>query len=197
MGRVLASPMSCTLASADQNEMTTPLINRTVGQIVRPDGRLATLPTVIIGADAAAILRNYFSWALSQQLEPELFCATCYDGTRESKAVYNITEQEIEIVCGCSIRFFKGTWLPPVAVAAATSHPSENAEPTIMRLSADCARLLRLYKKVLMTLGLKEALRCNACYNLNLNDGCEAQVLTQSIRITCRCSDRRYWGLSI
>jgi len=57
--------------------------------------------------------------------------------------------------------------------------------------------LLRLYKKVLIDLNLKEALRCNACYSLDNQDGCGAQVLTNSIRIFCRCSNRTYQGMTI
>ncbi len=177
--------------------MPTPLIDRTAGELVTPTGERLSMPASILSADAAAILRNYFYWALSQQLEPELFCATCYDGTRQSKAQYHITEHEIEIICGCQIRFFQGPWVKPEPFRSVPlAKRSDTIGPALVMLSTDAARLLRQYKKVLSDLGLKEALRCNACYALNQDDGCEAQVLSQSIRIRCRCSNRTHHGMT-
>ncbi len=176
--------------------MSTPLIDRTAGELVKPDGSRLNLPASILSADAAKILRDYFFWALSQQLEPELFCATCYDGTRESKALYHISADEIEILCACQIRFFKGPWTKPAPFHSVKLAPTDTIGPLRVTISDDGARLLRLYKKVLADLGLKEALRCNACYALNQEDGCEAQVLTNSIRIRCRCSNRTNFGMT-
>ena len=173
------------------------LNDKTTGYIVKPDGTLATVPTILLSADTAAIMRAYFFWAMSNQLEPELFCGDCADGSREKKAQYNITETEIEIVCDCSQRVFFGASLPPAPVVASTTLPANDTGVGQVLLSEDAARLLRLYKKVLIDLNLKEALRCNACYGLEQEDGCNAQVLSQSIRIHCRCSDRRYAGLTI
>ena len=172
------------------------LIERVEGQIVTPDGEVANRPATIIGADAAAILRNYFYWTLLNQLEPELFCNTCYNGTRESKAVHHVTESEIQIICGCSIRFFRGTWLKPFPIPASKSCPADATGPLQVQLSDEAASLLRLNKKVLIDLGLKQALRCNACFALNLMDGCDTQVTTNSIVIRCRCSTRTYHGMS-
>jgi hypothetical protein len=138
------------------------LIERTHGELVDANGQRINLPAQIIGADAAALIRNYFFWAVQNQLEPELFCASCYDGTRESKAQYNINETEIQIICGCRLLFFQGTWLKPTAFGAAQTAPVDATGPLQMRLSDDVATLLRHYKKVLQDLGLKEALRCNA-----------------------------------
>lgn len=178
---------------------STPLIDRTQGQIVDPvTGTPANVSASIIGADAAAILRNYFHWILQQGLEPELFCANCYDGTRDSKALYHITADEIQIVCACQIRYFKGGWLTPEPITASVSVKDDTAGPARVTLSASAARLLRLYKKVLADLGLKEALRCNVCYKFDPSqDGCDARVTAQSIQIKCRCADRTYRGMSL
>lgn len=176
----------------------TSILDRTHGQILDPAGTPTNLPAIIIGADAAAILRNYFHWVLQQQLEPELFCAHCYDGTRESKALYHITAEDIQIVCRCSIRFFKGTWLPPETIAASVSVADDTTGPAKVTFSAGAARLLRLYKRVLQDLGLKEALRCNICYKFDPSqDGCEAQVRAMNIRVLCRCADRTFTGMSL
>lgn len=173
-------------------------LDRTVGRLVAPDGSVASRPTTLMSADAAAIIRAYFTWAMKNQLEPELFCATCYDFSRSLKATYNIDEQQIAIVCQCQLRFFQGATLPPEPVAASlVAKPMENADVGEVRLSTGAAYVLRQYKKVLLDLGLKEALRCNACYSNGQSDGCEAQVLSQSIHISCRCSHRVYVGLTI
>ena len=172
-------------------------MNRVEGQILAPDGTPGNCPATIIGADAAAILRNYFHWALTSQLEPELFCVSCYDHTRESRAVYEIDAQQIVIQCRCQIRYFKGGWLPPLPMVKGTSTIAAEGGDAQIALSADEASLLRLYKKVLKDYGLAEALRCNACFELSGLDGCHAQVTDQSIRIRCRCSNRTYQGMTI
>jgi len=171
--------------------------DKTAGHLVGPDGSLVTLPTTLMGADTAQIMRAYFVWAMSNQLEPELFCSDCYDRTRGSKAIYNITEAEIQIVCDCQLRAFFGHTLPPNPVAASQTQVCEGEGSASVLLSEEAARLLRLYKKVLIDLGLKEALRCNACYELKQSDGCMAQVTTNSIRILCRCSNRSFVGMTI
>src|SRR3990167_2081782 len=172
------------------------LTDTTTGHIVKADGSLATMPTTLMGADTAAIMRAYFQWALTNQLEPELYCGNCFNGSRDDKAIYNITEADIQIICRCQIRAFFGHSLPPAPVTASTTvlHDGEIGQ---VLLSDSAARLLRLYKKVLIDLNLKEALRCNACYSLDNQDGCGAQVLTNSIRIFCRCSNRTYQGMTI
>lgn len=176
-----------------------PLLNEHVaGRIVTEDGTILDRPATVLDTETAKILRDYFYWALTHQLEPELFCATCYDGTRESRAQYQINEQQIVIVCRCRQLFHQGIWAKPTACAPSVSVPDDTAGPLNVLLSDDAARLLRLYKKVLTMLGLKEALRCNACYNLDLRDGLEAaQVLDNSITLKCQCSNRTYLGMTI
>jgi hypothetical protein len=173
------------------------LLDRTAGSIVTPHGEILDRPATLIGADAAAILRTYFVWALRAQLEPEYVCATCYDYTRSSKAVYQITDDEITIICACSIRYFKGASLLPPRLEPSTSVKTDTTGVIDVALSDEEARLLRLYKKVLIELGLKEALRCNACYALNQPDGCMAQVMPMFVSIVCRCSNRTYAGMTI
>lgn len=172
--------------------------DRTVGQLVGPDGAPLQRPTTLLSADAASILRAYFLWAMREQLEPELVCTSCFDYTRDSKALYQIDERQITIVCQCQIRFFEGASLPGDPIVASRTVPqTDDAGVGHVLISSSAARLLRLYKKVLLDLGLQEMLRCNACYRLDQADGCHAQVLTSSIQIRCRCSDRRYQWMTI
>lgn len=65
--------------------------------------------------------------------------------------------------------------------------------PTI-QLSADEARLLRQYKKLLASNGLREAVFCNNCWEGNISDGCDAIVTDTQIIIKCRCTLRVYMG---
>ena len=172
------------------------IAEKTSGHIVAADGSLLIRPTTVIGADAAAIIRAYFTWAINHQLEPELFCGNCFTGLRSDKAIYNITDHEIEIVCACSQRVHFGASLPHAPIAPCVTSRADAGSVGVVLLSADAARLLRLYKKILLDLNLHEALRCNTCYDLDQADGCGGDVLSQSIRIYCRCSDRRFTGMT-
>jgi hypothetical protein len=61
-------------------------------------------------------------------------------------------------------------------------------------MTAEQARLLRQYKKLLSDLGLKEALYCDDCFENNLAHGCEAFVTGTQIVIRCRCKLRFFEG---
>lgn len=174
------------------------LIETAHGHLVGADGAILSRHSAEFSADTVAILRAYFTWAMRNHLEPEFICAACDDHSRESKAQYAIDEQKIVIVCACSIRHFEGFTPAPKALAPSLSAPVDATGPIVMVLSLDAARLLRQYKKaVLMGSGLKEAVRCNACYELGMADGCDASVTDSAIRIDCRCTKRRFTGSSL
>lgn len=66
--------------------------------------------------------------------------------------------------------------------------------PTVL-LTQEQARIMREYKKkVLLPLGLKEALYCDACWNANLSHGLEASVTDNQIAMRCRCQLRFFNG---
>lgn len=67
--------------------------------------------------------------------------------------------------------------------------------PTVL-LDAEDVRVLRAYKKVLMKLGLREALYCQDCWNHQLADGLEAHVTDSQVIFRCRCKLRFYSGQS-
>lgn len=170
------------------------ITEHTQGHLVLADGTLVERPTRILDLDSATALRAYFLWAMKGQLEPELVCGDCFDHTRASKATYEITDEQIVIACGCSLRFYQGTTVLPLIHPDRTIPDDGVAIPRVL-LSEASAKILRAYKRlVLERLNLKEALRCNACFALGYPDGCRAQVLTNAIHITCRCSDRRDTG---
>lgn len=172
------------------------ITEHTTGQLVTPDGALLSRPTRVLTANEAGTLRQYFRWALQAQLEPELLCGQCFDHSRDTKATYEITDNQITIICGCQIRFSHGV-TPGLSLLACTPSPvlSDEAGPAVMTLSRAVAVLLREYKTaILVGLDLREALRCNACFELGMSDGCEAQVTSKSVRIRCRCTTRTFVG---
>ena len=63
-----------------------------------------------------------------------------------------------------------------------------------VKLDAEDARILRLYKKFLQKYGLKETTYCDGCWEHNLEHGCEAYVTNEKIVIRCRCSLRVFDG---
>lgn len=63
-------------------------------------------------------------------------------------------------------------------------------------LSETDARLLRLYKKFLTRLNLKEGLYCRQCEDRDDHPGVRASVTDSKIDINCRCTTRRYRGQS-
>lgn len=170
---------------------------QTIGHVMQDDGSLKAMPATIITADDASIIRAAFQWYLQNALEPELLCASCFAFSRDSKAEYRITEQEIQVLCACAIRFHKGAWLTPISISPSFSAPVDATGPILLTLSVDAARLLRHYKNVLLSLGLKQALRCNACYELGQEDGCEARTTDSEILIRCRCTRRVFRGSSL
>ena len=171
-------------------------------KIVLPSApTLPALPSTMLSYESAAALRAYFGWALKERLEPELYCASCFSGSRDDKAIYRIDEREIQIICRCRILAFFGETPARKVIAPCTRHPPMDGDTvSAVQLSDDAAHVLRQYRRaVLVPLGLQEALRCNVCYDTHGSDqdGCKAQVLSSSIVIQCRCSRRTYYGMTI
>ncbi len=173
------------------------LTHRPFAQLFKPDGSPIDRPPTLIGTEAATIIRAYFTWAMQNQLDPELVCGECFNHTRADRTIYDISDDAIHIICGCQVREFHGRTPPPHKLAPMRSIPVDASGPLEMQLFPVHALLLRQYKKVLIGLNLKEALRCNACYELGQSDGCEAHVTDRSILIRCRCSRRTYQGMSV
>ena len=178
-------------------DLARPLLNdHVLGTVWGPNGPQVR-PTTLLSPNRATIIRAYFAFALRAGLEPELICTLCDDGTRASRTVYNIAEDDLQIICACRMLYFVGE-TPYNALAACWAGPETVRQDgkRALTLSAEAVERLRAYKLVLQAHALKEALRCNRCFELNQSDGCEAHVLSTSIRIDCRCTERRHVGVT-
>ncbi len=175
-------------------------VERTQGTIVGVDGEVLQRPTKLISPDEATLVRSYFKFVIGiLRLEPEFLCADCFDGTQESAATYDINEQQIVIVCRCSLRFHQGEtpvekYLTPVMLAA----PADDVVGVqALPLSLDVAQLFRTYKqKFLDPFNLKEVLRCTLCWDFNQPDGVKARVTDNVVDLECRCRHMTYLGSS-
>ena len=82
------------------------------------------------------------------------------------------------------------------AGAILDAHGEVVGKPTQV-LTSDEARLLREYKKFLLTHGMREALYCNDCFAGNLDhDGMRAHVTDGQIMFECRHRMLFYQGQS-
>jgi hypothetical protein len=85
--------------------------------------------------------------------------------------------------------------IPSTADATVTDQHGNRSEVRGLALSDEQAKILREYKKkVLLPLGLREALFCGSCGNASLEDGCKSFVTDSDIGIFCRCTMRHYKG---
>lgn len=65
------------------------------------------------------------------------------------------------------------------------------------QLSQHDAEMLRSYKKMfLQRHGYRERLWCQACGEAGLSEGVRASVTEQRISMACRCTSRRYEGMT-
>ena len=87
--------------------------------------------------------------------------------------------------------------IPVGAGATVTDEQGNRSDVQAVQLSDEQATILREYKKkVLLPLGLKEALFCNQCGHATMEDGCKSFVTDSDIGIFCRCTMRHYKGQS-
>lgn len=183
-----------------------PFLPKTTQQIETPPPPEATIlydphgkpltNTVSLDYQTASTLRTYFSWIVRAGFEPELYCKTCTDHSRESKATYEINEGLIDIWCKCRRILFSGhtkfTRIRPTLPPPETGLPL--AGPALLTLTLPEGQLLREWKQVLQRHGLLEGLRCNFCFEANRADGTEARVTASHARIACRCRVYTFTG---
>ena len=168
-------------------------LDYTTGQITTPSGELATKPTLILSGSELDIIRAYRDFLQRAQLEPELFCHDCFDGRRDSQAVYEVTPQQILIACRCRMRFGQGP-SPPITGAFIPRSSEQLLTACIVDLARSDAIVLRQYQRVCHKYRLFEALRCRPCWALSTRDGLRARVTSASIRLECRCRILQYVG---
>jgi hypothetical protein len=107
----------------------------------------------------------------------------------------------ILIRCACRTWHFTGPtpFTAPrlLATTLARSGPAYAliVSPPTAILTDEAARVLRAWKAFLGANHLREALRCNVCYEADLGaDGTRVRVSDRAIAIECRCLRRRHYG---
>lgn len=165
-----------------------------------PNGeRLDERPTTLLTVEDAALIRNYYYMLLKAGLEFEVFCRTCGHETREDQAQYKIDDEQVIILCGCSALYHKGaTPVERLETVELSRDVRVGRDMQIvvanLQMTEAAAKLLRTWKRFLLSHGMLEALRCNACYEANRPDGCRAASRSSSCSIECRCTRYTYTG---
>jgi hypothetical protein len=87
--------------------------------------------------------------------------------------------------------------IPGATSGGTITENGETRDIKTVMLSSEQALLMREYrKKVLMPLGLQEAVFCAECERASREDGCKSFVTDSQIGIICRCTQRLYLGQS-
>ena len=163
------------------------------GTLVGPHGEPLLRPTHVLTGEDKAVVRAYRAVLTQLRLQPELVCQACYDNTRASHAVYEVTPQQILVACGCRMLFGDFTTVTPAPIAIQAPTQVLSGTPELC-LPQEVSQRLRHYRRFLLAYGLKEALRCLACWDLGQRDGCRAYVGSEYLEIVCRCQKRYYRG---
>lgn len=158
-------------------------------ELLGPDGRPIG-STVTLDYPTASQLRGYFSWIVRAGYEPELFCANCNNEMRASRMKYDVMDGHIDISCECRRIVYAGTTkftkIVPTLPPTVPDDVTLVATPRMTLTQAE-VEVLRAWKAILLRYGLKEALRCNPCFEANRPDGVEARVTASQVTIKCRC----------
>ena len=77
--------------------------------IVTPQGDPATVPTVLLSAQDADLLRRYKKFLAAQGLREALYCNACWDKNLSDGTEAYVTGTQIVIRCRCRLRFYGGT----------------------------------------------------------------------------------------
>jgi hypothetical protein len=86
-------------------------MEQTIGTIVDPQGNVATRPTVILSPKDAQLLRDYKRFLQKYQLREALYCNACYEGTLADGCQAFVNNQQIGILCRCTMRVYEGQTL--------------------------------------------------------------------------------------
>ncbi len=80
----------------------------TTSVIVGPDGSPASVPTIILTQEAAALLRLYKKFLEAHRLREALYCQECWDGQNPDGCEAYVTDHQILIRCRHRILFYQG-----------------------------------------------------------------------------------------
>ena len=83
--------------------------DKTTGLILDPNtGSPVAVPTTILDADDARLLRAYKKLLLKYGLREALYCNACWNHKFSDGTEAHVTDNEIVIRCRCSLRFYQG-----------------------------------------------------------------------------------------
>ena len=82
--------------------------NVTEGVILDANGQPATMPTVLLTSEEAALLRLYKRFLHSHGLREALYCNTCYQGAQHDGMEAHVTDSEVFFRCRHRLLYHKG-----------------------------------------------------------------------------------------
>ena len=89
-----------------------PLLNDyTKSTILAPDGSMANIPTVLLTAEEARLLREYKKFLNRRGLKEAVYCNACWEQNLQCGTRFFVTDDQVFIQCRCQVRFFQGQTL--------------------------------------------------------------------------------------
>lgn len=82
--------------------------DKTTATIYAPDGTQANLPTLVMTAEDAALLRSYKQWLLRNGYKEALYCSRCWESNLAHGTEAFVTTDRIGIRCRCRFTYFQG-----------------------------------------------------------------------------------------
>lgn len=79
--------------------------------IVAPDDTATSLPTRMLTAADAQLLRQYRQFLMTYDLREALYCNACFERDASDGCRAGVTSERIAIVCRCQARVFEGQTL--------------------------------------------------------------------------------------
>lgn len=83
-------------------------MEKTASLILGPNGEPLSVPTVILDAKHARIIREYKKVLQELGLKEALYCDECWDRNVHHGLEARVTDGQIIFRCRCKLRFFQG-----------------------------------------------------------------------------------------
>lgn len=75
---------------------------------VEKDGDQQSVPTTVLSAEEAALLRLYKKFLLRHGMREALFCNKCFEGNVSDGTRAHVTDSQVMILCRCRMLFHQG-----------------------------------------------------------------------------------------
>lgn len=85
-----------------------PNTNVTEGVILDADGQPTSLPTVLLTAEEAALLRLYKKFLHSHGIRDASYCNSCFEGNLSDGMEVHVTDGEVLFRCRHRLLYYKG-----------------------------------------------------------------------------------------